>query len=379
MSTRRLPARAAIAVLMGALVGCSSVTGVEFDVPVTPPPGEAPVFAATEVVPVEGIPAGNGTLSAVATGPGGVVAVGRLGLHLPVSPPIVVLSQDGRSWERVGPEQGFDLVDVAASADAFVAVGSRVPPEGQAVRSAFLVSPDGRTWEALDGAAYGGAEAYVAQVAAGPGGFRATGNLASDGRRVSWTSADGRSWTVDADPIWLAAAAPEVWVEARGAEVRITRDGAEPGPWTRLEEPRGDETILHFDAIVIGRAGMLVVGAVGTGCGPFGSCASRQRGWWSEDGVEWRILPIGDPGWSGERVNALSATADGTIVTAANFGPLATHDGWRWTALLPQGVLGGTVYDMAAINDGLVLVGDAPWPAAATAPWAAIVVLAGGG
>lgn len=375
MPTRRPPAWAAAAVLLGTLVACSSVTGVEFDTPATPPPGEAPAVATMEVVPGAGIPAGNGTLSAVAAGPGGVVAVGRLGLDRPVSPPIVVVSRDGRSWERVGPAQGFDLVDVAASADAFVAVGSRVSPDGHAVRSGFLVSPDGRTWDPLEGTAYGGAEAYVGRVAAGPGGFRATGNLVGDGRQVSWTSADGRTWTVDADPISLAAAGPGVWLEARGTEVRVARAGAEPGPWTRLEEPRGDETIIHIDALEVGRGGMLVVGAVGTGCGPFGSCASRQRAWWSEDGAEWRILPIGDPGWSGERVNALATTGGGAIFAVGNLAPSVTEDGWRWAPLLPPGALGGAPNDAAALGDGLVIVGESP----GTSPWATLVVPAGGG
>lgn len=126
----------------------------------------------------------EGSMSGVAAGPSGVVAVGETGVA-----PTVWTSGDGLSWRRLpdaisGP--GVSLRSVAAGAAGFVAVGDA---GGSAISWA---SADGRTWQASQ-ASQTLANARMLHVAWLGSEFVAIGESGGDG--IAWSSADGLTWT----------------------------------------------------------------------------------------------------------------------------------------------------------------------------------------
>lgn len=340
------------------VAGCSPTTGVDLGPAATPPAD--PGLAVAQLVPVEGIrmPDDPGELVAVAAGPDAVVAVGSAGIpdH---SGPLIMRSTDGVGWSRVGPAIGLDLFDVAHGPGGFVAVGT-VGEDANASGSAFLHSVDGREWDLLPPEASGGVSAYVWWVSGGEGGYRA-GGMARDGRGwVSWTSADGLTWTVDGQAVEHATPAGAGWIENASSSIRVVPAGVEPGtvPWASLEEPPGDRFFESIQFATPLGSGYLAATQGSRRCDLVTTCSTPDDalGWWSGDGITWRLIPIGDPGWPDTWVSLLAAGSDGTAVILDEQGMEVSADGWHWSVLVPPGNQTPIARDVAAFHDGMVLV-----------------------
>jgi hypothetical protein len=135
-------------------------------------------------------------ISAVVPWRNGFVAVGHVGSLVGAIRAAFWVSDDGRTWRRVADSPDFAdsrAVYLAVSEGVLVAVGAA----GDAKRSTGAVTwratdPDrwerSPTDEVLDGA-------VMNAVAAGPQGFVAVGNDADSQRAVAWRSDDGMTWT----------------------------------------------------------------------------------------------------------------------------------------------------------------------------------------
>jgi hypothetical protein len=127
----------------------------------------------------------GGAMTDVASGPSGLVAVGRTSLA-----PTVWTSVDGRTWTRFAPASmpaTASVRSVDAGPSGFVAVGD----DGGSAMA--WTSTDGRSWEAAPAAASlaGARMMHVRWLGTA---FVAFGALSGvDG--LAWTSVDGRSWT----------------------------------------------------------------------------------------------------------------------------------------------------------------------------------------
>jgi hypothetical protein len=204
--------------------------------------------------------AGLPQLIQVASGPGGMVAIGTdLGSHRS----IVAHSVDGHTWKRVDlPASGVPTVrDVAAYAGGFVAVGrdgkldedagpthpAIVPGVG---RPAAWTSPDGVTWTAakVEGSRVQGGG--LTRVLVGADGLFAIGNDTandyypdadySQGHSLTaWASADGTSWKIagtlgtDLPPMGGLMASDGTRMVAFG--LRQPDVGQQPTAWTSTD------------------------------------------------------------------------------------------------------------------------------------------------
>jgi hypothetical protein len=355
----RVRRAAGILALAVVVVACAPVAGVEYDDPATPPPGAAPALGPFEVVAADGLPDAAGQLVSVAAGEPGAVAIGTLE-EAGQPEALMLFSADGSRWERVGVGPGFTLTDVASGPGGFVAVGTRSADGGQE-RTAIVISADGRTWEVLPDDARDGADAYLGWVAAGPGGLRAGGSWMGDaGGAVSWWSIDGRQWHLDDTSVTSAVAAGPAWLESRDAMLRIAPGEAGTGdgiPWSKVEEPPGDPTIIQLGPGAAGTQAVLALGAVGGPCRPLGSCAAEQRAWVSTDGATWRLLPSGSPGAPPPYVDQVAIGRDGELLALGYEALHASLDGWHWAALGTPGAAGIAWADVAPLRDGYLVVG----------------------
>lgn len=340
------------------LAGCSPATGVELGPALTPPLDPGPVIAQLEAVDNVGMPGGRGELVAVAAGPDAVVAVGSAG-DPQLDGPLILRSTDALRWSRVGPALGLDLFDVAHGPNGFVAVGT-LGDDANANGSAFLHSVDGLQWDLLPPEASAGVSAYVWWVSGGEDGYRA-GGMARDGRGlVSWTSSDGLVWTVDDQAVEHATPVGAGWIETSASGIRVVPAGIAPGTvaWASPEEPPGDrffETIQF--AIPVG-SGYLAATQGSRRCDLISTCSSSDDnlGWWSEDGVTWRLIPTGEPGWPNAWVSLLAAGKDGTALVLDDKGLEASLDGWHWSVVVPVGDQVPVARDAVPFRDGVVLV-----------------------
>jgi hypothetical protein len=144
-----------------------------------------------------------GSIAAVASGPGRLVAVGTRFEN--VNQPVAWTSVDGRTWQALpasafagagGYEPGA-LEDIAAGPGGFVAVGSEHGPGGG--RAAAWYSADGLTWARAQSDL--GGDSAGAVVRGGPGYVAAGWAPGGDGddRAVFWSSPDGQTWTAAPD------------------------------------------------------------------------------------------------------------------------------------------------------------------------------------
>lgn len=148
----------------------------------------------------------------LATGDSGMVVAGSESVWGEVRTRLW-FSPDGETWESVdgGPEGPFastgpSSVDaVAAIGDGFVAVGSRTGENDQ--DGAAWYSADGRTWEALETPTLGGPGRQALRTVAHDGdvvvagGFMVDGN--GQGQPVVWRSQNGRDWGDPSAPLSL--------------------------------------------------------------------------------------------------------------------------------------------------------------------------------
>jgi hypothetical protein len=277
-------------------------------------------------------------------------------------------SPDGLSWRRVADDvalDGVSLVDVAATDEAFVAVGTILGDRflGIPTRTVVLRSDDGDTWVRLADDPTT-PEAYAGAVAASPGGFlMTTFTLDADGL-VLRSSPDGGMWQTIAPERYGDAAnglsaptwAGDGWIAAGvrfGSPVVLRSADGRDWAATRLEAPDADGDIATD--VFAGAWGMLAVGIASSGCGPDGSCAGRRVAWWSSDGATWGRTTEGEA-----PIEQGLVIPDGNrgVISVSGLDAWSSPDGWRWESL-GQPAMDDMQVNDAVVKDNLVVaVGD---------------------
>jgi hypothetical protein len=303
--------------------------------------------------------------TAVAAGPGGWVAVGS-NSEVMAYEARIWHSPDSLSWDLVDSEllAGLELVDVAATADEYVAVGTRSADpndpttsilvstdglnwtESEAVRGAWasrviaapqgfavvlqvgettdvLLSPDARTWDRVRGADIG-KDVWVADIASDGQGWIVAGSAGN--RAVVFRSGDGRTWAEDP----LPASAPVEGVLDVSAYQVI------PGRWATL--------LLGLDR--------------GPSCAQDDDwCDKYQAAWsWTSEGG-WIRLPkanwLLDRGYGVE----VHAADDAGFVYLLGSEVRTSADGWEWAAVKESSPSEAFASDVVVRDDLMVAVG----------------------
>jgi hypothetical protein len=279
-------------------------------------------------------------IAALAARDGLVLAAGTTGSS-PVSG-LVLLTRDGRGWERVRDVDvdGTAIVDAVAGADGFVIAGTDV--DGPGLTGAVLGSADGLAWERL--ASLPGTR--VRRLAAGPHGYVVLGDDGAGKAVVLW-SRDARRWE---------AAGAQAFGSATVADIAATEDGwvavgAAAGrarAWTSTDGRSWDEAPMDGAEPVSGIASVAVraVTRAGTGLMALGTddppcegdpewCPHFGAAWWSVDGAHWLRLPTDGPlGQWGQRVFAVG---DAGFVILDGSAVLLSTDGYQWDEVPTNG------------------------------------------
>ena len=277
---------------------------------------------------------------------------------------IVWFSEDAIAWSRVGVPQAFEqveLIDVAADAGGYVAVGTASGDGFPRPQTVMYRSDDGRHWERLEAPA-GAVDTYAHAVAAGPTGFVVTASGSQQAPAV-WTSADGRSWLpvpmeelADAarglvDPQGTAGG----WV-ALGSNVDVplllrSEDGR--GWAGTLIDGSGD---AHAYRVRTGPWGHLVLGDEAD-CGGFSSCPAQSVAWWSADGTTWGRMPAEIPALTHGGMVLATDPMRG-IVALDGIAAWSSVDGWDWAELPAPGDGSSLISDAIIQGNAIVAVGE---------------------
>jgi hypothetical protein len=257
------------------------------------------------------------TLTGVAHGPAGWIAVGHVISGVTTPRPLVVTSADGVTWQPLGSLTAFTgadatLMGVTATQNGYVVVGRQV--DGSRNRAAIWWSTDLRNWVSGGNGGLAGSlpssTAYA--VAATPAGFVAVGSHGAC--HTIWTSPDGRSWSaydVLRPSGTSYASLREVTVNGTqvvAAGYAITKDGDVPIAVVSADEGR------HWHQIVLSAPGslgsVLALSAAGHGFVAAGSAgpaaAPRAVTWSSPDGHSWSAATPAGGGAS--QITALTAS-----------------------------------------------------------------------
>ncbi|HEY2579172.1 MAG TPA: hypothetical protein VGI74_22930 [Streptosporangiaceae bacterium] len=318
---------------------------------------------------------GLGTLTGVAHGGAGWVAVGGVVAGAP-SRPLILTSADGTSWQPVASEsafagQGITVRQAAAGPSGYVIIGGQVTPahtvttttvthhgKRTSKKSAKKVIPartvsaawwsSGLTgWTRGTGQLAGFGHAQMNAVTAGGPGYVVAG--ANGSTPAVWTSADGKQWTLtQVGPPQGATSAALLNVAAHGKVIvatgmQTTASGTAPFAeysadggtlWQplKLGAPSGPAAITAL--IATGKQGFVAVGTVGQ--------PGNQRVifWTSANGSAWRLHEPTGAGLNGpgaQEITALATTRSGLIGVGFTATPL-TEQPTLWTGTAGQPV-----------------------------------------
>lgn len=322
-----------------------------------------PAPVAWERATVPNTPAGLELWDVTAGGPGFIAVGGGFELGAQVGSAIIWVSADGRTWQSVplfgDAAQGIPRA-ITATPDGFMAVGSGCCPDVAAV----WLSPDGLSWERLpDQASF--AETAMFDVSPAPDGLVAVGCSAvmECMSGLAWSSRDGRTWSepVLMDLLPLSVAATSAGIMALGssepyegvAALALSEDGV---TWTDAIS-LSDGGSLH--AAIDMPDGILAAG----GTFDFESGESDALAATSPDGAAWELLPTRR--LRGLWTEDVAARDDGVLLV----GWRATWDGQvpttLWTTDLRTFTRGsfprevkrsGLLYGVAFSEDGATAV-----------------------
>jgi hypothetical protein len=308
---------------------------------------------------------GQVTLTGVTHGPGGWLAVG--GHSVGPAHPVVVFSQDGRTWQAadgVAPLSGAGVFAKGAvyGPAGYVIVGERLigqhiiavawhAPRLVPAKTAAKPAKNNRKrrrppplWAPAGNAGNGdlnGAHDSRAMLAvtAGPFGYVAAGQLAS-GPAV-WTSPDGRAWRLHGLPVPSGGSAALTFVTSSGNRIvamgnvigagrsaplaAVSTDGGKTWQESGVNLPGGSGAVTGLTTA----AGRFV--AVGTVGLPGGSDVVVLT---STDGTRWKAVAPSGGGLSGPGVQEITAltTAGGQLLGAGFTATQATEDLTLWIA-----------------------------------------------
>ncbi len=241
---------------------------------------------------------GGGALEAVAAGPLGLVAVGRVYNGADYDA-VVITSPDGLAWSRVADDgSGFGgpgwqgMHAVVAGGPGWVAVGYDDVGEGYEGDwiAAVWTSPDGATWTRVphEEALFGGMndQEMFGVLAAGPG-LVAVGT--DDDSPAAWVSADGLAWE---------KLPPE----------RFSSD------------PAFRDVGMVMRAVVSGPLGLLAVGYLEWYVDPDTEDDRDAAVWFSPDGLDWTLIS--------EDVGTFGGTGSQEMTAITVVGDLYVAVGW---------------------------------------------------
>lgn len=310
----------------------------------------------------EGIVSASASATAAAAGPKGVVAVGSVSGRFN-SVAAIWYSPDGQAWERIPhdddifgvptTDEDTMLLDVAASADGFVAVGTIFTGEHS---RAVWVSADGRTWNRF------AIDFDATSVTATRDGWLAAGG--SDGDAAVWSSPDGVNWTqIQSESfhsethrfiIFDVASDGNTIVAVGGSDALDHREerpviwtSTDGTQWSRVTDETGTFDIPVGDGIQMVTAGP--EGYVAIGQERISESGDPGYGavWFSPDGLTWQRSRLGDQ-TAGTAIPAWPvAGTDGYVLLTNSWteaGPSpqlwTSTDGTTWTTPTPSGVSG---------------------------------------
>jgi hypothetical protein len=252
-------------------------------------------------------------VKAVAAQAGSQVAVGSANGY----PATWISTDGGTDWARgagatpavLGRPGSQQLTGITAGRGGWLAVGGVVA--GTAQRPVVVVSSDGTTWTAVDGAAaFAGQDVYTEQAAAGAAGYVIvgyTGSASAGYQAAAWYCPyQGGSCQLD-------------WHRAAGENA--------------LDGESGGRQMLGVTATA---SGFVAVGLQG----------NSPAAWLSPDGKSWTVMALPLPAGAARAVLLHVAAADGRIVavgmeqtpsgTLAPFSARSVNGGTSWTeAALP--------------------------------------------
>lgn len=204
------------------------------------------------------------------------------------------------------------------------------------------------------------------------GGFVAVGYVPPDWQPVSWTSADGSTWSLHSMgttsftfPVALASGSD-------GTVVAVGRSGSEPVAWTTVDGGTWQQRTIpvlndggiaeRMQTVVAGPEGYVAGGSVGPEL-----LERHARFWTSADGSAWRPVPDEPVAFANAEVRAITAFRDGFVAVGVvgtmqdRTGAVAwiSPDGVTWTRVEDPAFEGGiAVSIVAAPFGGLVAVGS---------------------
>jgi len=294
--------------------------------------------------------AGLSTLTGVAHGQAGWVAVGGTLAAAPVRP-IVLGSATGASWQAADSESAFaapgiTLHAAAAGSGGYVVAGQEVVParttsktvrsgkHKKTVRHTVPAHTDAVAWysSSLTGWTQtlntsGSSARVINSVTPDGAGFVAVGSIG--GQPAAWTSADGKTWTLaQLGPPSNAASstlrqvavykhlivATGTYVDSQGltgAFSAYSTDGGALWQETPLTAPARPSAAT---ALVATRKGIVAVGTYG----PVDS--QRVLVWWTTSGSSWKLIKPTGTGLTSPGSQAITAlTASGSSLTGTGY------------------------------------------------------------
>lgn len=268
-------------------------------------------------------------LEAVAWARGLFVAVGETGE--------IVVSPDGRKWERTVSGTGADLYHVAEHDGLWVAVGDT---------GTLLTSADGRAWVKRTT----GVRTPIHGVT------RCGSRWVATGDTVSLTSSDGVAWTphtmkarllgfldfVEDAPVWSGS---RMIVRSRNGGIIVSSDGLDWQTGTRMEAGKTTSVILSS---VLWDGRRFLGNFVGE------ALASEDGLTWSSLGTKTTAWPVSPAIRVGGRYVAADAAGTGLSRTVIGWVSLSL-DGMAWNAVPIPGTL--PIHSVAASTDLVVAVG----------------------
>jgi hypothetical protein len=285
---------------------------------------------------------------------------------------LVYASTDGSSWGRVSEITGQDPSGIAPmvafDGRRYVALGFEGGGQfyGNQSNGAAWVSSDFRRWtkapvqDAFAGAEFGG-------IAAGPGGFVATGF--DNGGQAVWRSADGLTWTVVNDlALPRDSTYPSGIVFRSGRYLMVGRVDQAPAVWTSADGRHWatvanlpERSGFQLQGLADGPAGLVTfaLGAASVEVKP-GDFRGPVVPWISDDGSSWRAGP---PSAALFGAYASIVAAPGGYVAAGAVGddPTArlwtSRDGLDWVEAAGVDLGGSSTVDVVSDGRHVIVVG----------------------
>lgn len=247
---------------------------------------------------------------------------------------LVLISADGRVWERVLDHDNFDfggkgLNAVVAGGPGFVIGGQACDTEERCTtgwRAALWTSVDGRQWQRVphDTRLFGERSA-VYDLLVREDQILALGLLCEEDAcpTVIWSSPDGLSWErTDLSPdAW-----PGVIAEGPGGLVGVGGDGSEAGSWGAVWTSPDGVTWERVpdDPDVFGvedgtYEGILDVAWGADGFVAVGSDGNNAIVWFSPDGATWERIPHDPEVFGGTTMYRVIAWGDGFVAAGPDW------------------------------------------------------------